>query len=1339
MYPTPWTTSVPPPTSTKPVVNSYEKNMQSYPFFGANTMQNVSMNQPLQPNAIDPAMVQKWQEWKRWEVWQQQFQQWQQQTGQISSATTQPVPPPMPPSQLLQQSQPPPITFQSQQYSYHQPGPPLPVSNQSPQQKTTNNEVGMKRELESEFQSEKKIKIDTANNKKEIELSDETEALFEEQFKSWEEQFLKWKEQNKNHPDKVQYLEYEKKWINWRDHLKQKCEVLKKKRELKLVEKKKEATLVEENKLQPQQRLDYNCMMPSITNLTNEPPPGPPPSLQKSHNNLMTPSKSENQIPGLDLASNNENSSKGFPNVSMILPQNQIRPIQTPDDKPFNFPKSIANPSTLNSHQINIPHNKINQPPISMYQNSSNWSNYTNSVTYQNQLPSDVDKSSISSFAQQTDIDSRPPYDGDKPNSNYNNLQNAAPNNTYRRQLMEGSYNKLSNENNTLYNKLPDDQSYNRNFNTSSSNFHGYNQTKGNVSDFNNFSKLPENSNTPYQQSKLCLNTATSKPPSLLTLNLVKPIALDKPPNYLETKNDSPDRYDRNWNVDEEDDPENEYMEAHKKFSSEPFDDQNDEDEQISNNQHRNMYNENHYSREQLETRHFNDDYLGHLSQSRESQIMRNTENKFGRQNSQFSRNINQIYSQEMSPLKNNEDDYFKSQNNLRNTDQRFSMETPLSNDNVEEYSNELFDKNNFISQKGNYERENYETSKDRPPSVGNYESSRGGLSSRGNYELRGGLSSRSNYESSRCEIFSRGNFDSFRGRPSSRGNYDSFRGGPPSRGISSRGVPFSRGHFNSFRDGPPSRGNFGNNTNKSNIEWDKNYTKSEEPIKDLIVPLTTSKQLYEEAQPIDPVKIFDYRHLPTLKVIPGLSNETVVPIRIYDYKHGGKRILPWQDRGYSRRSSNHSRDLNEEKDSVQDQTGDDLHKNKEKLIMNQTVCSNDKIESNVEDKKSNEIIEETPTTIDTTTILVEERDKKKELQPDIEIIDMCTPSPPKVTKVHEIEKSSNRQLLTIETLLCPPGRLNRPSKIVIILRGLPGSGKSHVAKLIKEKELAMGGQAPRILSLDDYFMTEVTKIEIDPETNKKVERKVMEYEHDSANENLYRTSFIKAFKKKILENYFSFYIIDAINNKVSYYKEIIEISRLNGFSVYIIELESDIDLCIKRNIHNRTAHDINSIMRSWIKTPSDQILLDIRSLLSPLENEMEMEDVSDIEMEVDKGDETVDERSSEDNRNIEFEEEDVMKLLSCKWTDTIPQEEKMKRLDGLCKKKPESSIKEWLQIPEDNYSVSEQVVVNDGKKRVRWADMEERREQEKMRAIGFVVGQTDWNRMLGRDQEKDY
>jgi len=40
---------------------------------------------------------------------------------------------------------------------------------------------------------------------------------------------------------------------------------------------------VEENKLQTQQKLSYNPMMPNDTNLTNEPPlgPPPPPSLQQ--------------------------------------------------------------------------------------------------------------------------------------------------------------------------------------------------------------------------------------------------------------------------------------------------------------------------------------------------------------------------------------------------------------------------------------------------------------------------------------------------------------------------------------------------------------------------------------------------------------------------------------------------------------------------------------------------------------------------------------------------------------------------------------------------------------------------------------------------------------------------------------------------------------------------------------------------------------------------------------------------------------------------------------------------------------------------------------------------
>lgn len=64
---------------------------------------------------------------------------------------------------------------------------------------------------------------------------------------------------------------------------------------------------------------------------------------------------------------------------------------------------------------------------------------------------------------------------------------------------------------------------------------------------------------------------------------------------------------------------------------------------------------------------------------------------------------------------------------------------------------------------------------------------------------------------------------------------------------------------------------------------------------------------------------------------------------------------------------------------------------------------------------------------------------------------------------------------------------MSRPKRICIILRGPPGSGKSYVARLIKDKELEMGGSNPRILSIDDYFIIENDYEEKCPKTGKKV------------------------------------------------------------------------------------------------------------------------------------------------------------------------------------------------------------------------------------------------------------
>ena len=55
-------------------------------------------------------------------------------------------------------------------------------------------------------------------------------------------------------------------------------------------------------------------------------------------------------------------------------------------------------------------------------------------------------------------------------------------------------------------------------------------------------------------------------------------------------------------------------------------------------------------------------------------------------------------------------------------------------------------------------------------------------------------------------------------------------------------------------------------------------------------------------------------------------------------------------------------------------------------------------------------------------------------------------------------------------------GRTRRPSHIAVIMRGLPGSGKTYVSKLIRDAELKHGVGAPRMLCLDDYFQMEVEK-----------------------------------------------------------------------------------------------------------------------------------------------------------------------------------------------------------------------------------------------------------------------
>uniref|UniRef100_W5MXM8 YLP motif-containing protein 1 n=1 Tax=Lepisosteus oculatus TaxID=7918 RepID=W5MXM8_LEPOC len=326
-------------------------------------------------------------------------------------------------------------------------------------------------------------------------------------------------------------------------------------------------------------------------------------------------------------------------------------------------------------------------------------------------------------------------------------------------------------------------------------------------------------------------------------------------------------------------------------------------------------------------------------------------------------------------------------------------------------------------------------------------------------------------------------------------------------------------------------------------------------------------------------------------------------------------------------------------------------------------------------------------------------------------------PAPPRVEKKPETKN--------VDDILKPPGRESRPERIVVIMRGLPGSGKTHVAKLIRDKEVEFGGAPPRVLGLDDYFMTEVEKVEKDPDTGKRVKQKVLEYEYEPEMEDTYRNSMLKTFRKTLDDGFFPFIIIDAINDRVKYFDQFWSAAKTKGFEVYLAEISVDNQTCAKRNIHGRKLKDIAKMATNWESAPRHMVRLDIRSLLQDAAIEdVEMEDFDPAE----------EEQKVEAKREAAEEEEaDLGYIPKSKWEMDTSGAKLADKLDGLVsstKRKRDwgrmTDMEDYLQLPDD-YATR---MSEPGKKRVRWADLEEKKDADRKRAIGFVVGQTDWEKI---------
>lgn len=72
-------------------------------------------------------------------------------------------------------------------------------------------------------------------------------------------------------------------------------------------------------------------------------------------------------------------------------------------------------------------------------------------------------------------------------------------------------------------------------------------------------------------------------------------------------------------------------------------------------------------------------------------------------------------------------------------------------------------------------------------------------------------------------------------------------------------------------------------------------------------------------------------------------------------------------------------------------------------------------------------------------------------------------------------------------------------------------------------------------------------------EDGKRVKLKEMVYEYEAGMEDSYRTSLMKAFKKTITDGFFSFVVVDNVNDKVKYFGEMWSFAKQNGFQVILL------------------------------------------------------------------------------------------------------------------------------------------------------------------------------------------
>ena len=272
-----------------------------------------------------------------------------------------------------------------------------------------------------------------------------------------------------------------------------------------------------------------------------------------------------------------------------------------------------------------------------------------------------------------------------------------------------------------------------------------------------------------------------------------------------------------------------------------------------------------------------------------------------------------------------------------------------------------------------------------------------------------------------------------------------------------------------------------------------------------------------EETPTFKPAKIIDYDHRPK----PSFE-ETLLEFRVFktiEYNHRSKKSLL---------------------DFVFDIDVEKILEKKKQIALRKKILEYLKNADNPSDTVSNPNYPKNWVVVDVERPALRNK-RRKVLTSKIKRIIQQKKDHEADAKINKVVPDQYKETIPIMDLLSPPGRYKRPPRIIILLRGAAGSGKTYLSFLISLKEKQMKGVTPKVLRIDDYFL-------IDTEIKQSMKKM---YEYDESMESNYMQSISDLFTKAIQTQ--DFVIVDAPLIDLEYYMKFYDAATKRGFTVNII------------------------------------------------------------------------------------------------------------------------------------------------------------------------------------------